>query len=146
MNQMFHAFLDRLVERFTAVLAGVISSRVEGLKAQAQAEQQSQLEDLARKYEADGKTVIAQTLRQRTVNLTSSNLASEGVKVIELVANETPKLTNSEVAGQSNPGQNEQTGQFQALPDFSAPPNSRKKNRQNGGPDGAGPILPGAST
>lgn len=146
MNQMFHAFLDRLVERFTAVLAGIISSRVEGLKAQAQAEQQSQLEDLARKYDADGKTGIAQTLRQRTVNLTSSNLAGEGVKIIELVANETPKLTNAEMTGQSNPGQNEHAGPFQALPDFSAPPNSRKKNRQNGGPDVTGPTVPGAST
>ena len=146
MNQMFHSFLDRLVERLTGVIAGVFSSRVEGLRAEAQAEQQSQLEDLARKYEADGKIAIAQTLRQRTLNLTSSNLASDGVKVIELVVNETPKLMNFEAVVQSNSGQNSQGGEFQALPDFSAPPNSRKKNRGTSGPDGAGPTLPGATT
>jgi hypothetical protein len=55
MNKSFSVFLDRLAERFTAILAGVVSSRVESLRAEAQAEQQSQLEDLARKYEADGK-------------------------------------------------------------------------------------------
>ena len=70
MNSVFSTFLDRLAERFTAILASVVSSRVESLRAEVQAEQQSQLEDLARKYEADGKSSIAQALRERALRLT----------------------------------------------------------------------------
>ncbi len=85
MNKVVAAFLDRLAERFTALVAGLLSSRVEGLHAVVQAEQQSQLEDLARKYEADGKPEIAQTLRERALRLTSTNLASEGLQVMQQV-------------------------------------------------------------
>ena len=88
-------FLDRLAERFTAILAGVISSRVEGLQAVAQAEQQSHLEDLARKYEAEGKAGIAQSLRDRAARMTSSNLAGEALEVFEAVGGEPLKLAGS---------------------------------------------------
>jgi len=39
MHSVVSTFLDRLAERFTAILAGVVSSRVESLRAEAQAEQ-----------------------------------------------------------------------------------------------------------
>jgi hypothetical protein len=83
MNKVVSTFLDRLAERFAALMAGLLSSRVEGLHAAAQAEQQSELEDLARSYEADGKHEIAQTLRGRALRLTSTNLAAEAVEVIQ---------------------------------------------------------------
>jgi len=93
MNSVFSTFLDRLAERFTAILASVVSSRVESLRAEAQAEQQSQLEDLARKYEADGKSSIAQALRERAVRLTTGNLAGDGATVIDLVSAEPLRIT-----------------------------------------------------
>ena len=37
MNSVFSTFLDRLAERFTAILASVVSSRVESLRAEVQA-------------------------------------------------------------------------------------------------------------
>ena len=135
MNQKFSAFLDRLAERFTAIIAGVISSRVEGLRAVTQAEQQSQLEDLARKYEADGKLAIAQTLRQRALGLTDTNLAGEGVDVIEAVAGEPLKLTGPD---QSLHGAHEN------LPDFSKSSKSRKKSTTRD-TDAAGPGIDGAT-
>ena len=110
MNKLFSTFLDRLAERFTAILASVVSSRVEGLRAEAQAEQQSQLEDLARKYEADGKLAIAETLRQRALNLTSSDIAGEGVDVIEAVSTEPLRLTGPNASSPGSP--------LAKLPDF----------------------------
>ena len=38
MNKLALGFLDRLAERFAAVVAGLVSSRVEGMTAVAQAE------------------------------------------------------------------------------------------------------------
>ena len=137
MNKLFSALLDRLAERFTAILAGVVSSRVESLRAEAQAEQQSQLEDLARKYEADGKIAIAKTLRERALQLTSTNLAGEGVDVIEAVSAEPLKLTGPNTASPSQHLEN--------LPDFSAPAKSAKKSRRCGSDSSTQPQLPDAS-
>ena len=122
MNSVFSTFLDRLAERFTAILASVVSSRVESLRAEVQAEQQSQLEDLARKYEADGKSSIAQALRERAKRLTNGNLAGDGANVIDLVSAEPFRITgpNSSLNG----------GNLERLPDFSAPPKPEKKSRR----------------
>lgn len=124
MNRLVASFLDRLAERFTAILAGVISSRVEGLQAVAQAEQQSHLEDLARKYEAEGKAGIAQSLRDRAARMTSSNLAGEALEVFEAVAGEPLKLPGPESSATN--------GQLAGLPDFSAPVKPRRKSRITG--------------
>lgn len=122
MNSVFSTFLDRLAERFTAILASVVSSRVESLRAEVQAEQQSQLEDLARKYEADGKSSIAQALRERALRLTTGNLAGDGANVIDLVSAEPLTILgpNSSLNG----------GNLERLPDFSVPPKPEKKSRR----------------
>ena len=124
MNNLVSTFLDRLAERFTAILAGVVSSRVESLRAEVQAEQQSQLEDLARKYEADGKITIAKTLRERALQLTSTNLAGAGMDVIEAVSAGPLRLTG--------PNASSARGPLESLPDFSAPPKPEKKSRRRG--------------
>ena len=122
MNQVILNFLDRLAERFTAILASVVSSRVESLRAEAQAAQQSQLEDLARSYEADGKSAIAQSLRERAQRLTSGNLAGEAIEVIEQVAAEPRRL--------SGPTTSQRGSALAKLPDFSVPPKPDKKSRR----------------
>ena len=137
MNNLFSTFLDRLAERFTAILASVVSSRVESLRAEAQAEHQSQLEDLARKYEADGKPAIANTLRERAIRLTSGNLAGEGVEVIDMVAAETLRL--------SSPNAPSQGRLLEHLPDFSAPPKPEKKSRRRRRDSSIASPLPDAS-
>lgn len=144
MNQMLISFLDRLVERFTAILASVISSRVESLRAEVQADQQSQLEDLARKYEVDGKIAIAQSLRERASNMASSDLASDGVKVMDAVAGGNSKPLGSIATGLLNQESPTRAGQLNSLPDFSTANNSRKKPRPNGGNDASGGAVPGA--
>lgn len=99
MSKVLSVLLDRLAERFAALLAGLVSSRVEGLHAAAQAEQQSAMEDLAREYEADGKPAIAQTLRQRATRLTSVNLASEALEVMQNLAGTDQPIPPSNALG-----------------------------------------------
>ena len=122
MNKVVSLFLDRLAERFTALLAGVVSSRVEGLHAVAQAEQQSDLEDLARKYEAEGKPEIAMTLRKRAGGLTSSNLAAEALDVMQQVAGEPLRL--------SEPAAADSSADLRGLPDFGQAPARGRNKRQ----------------
>ena len=123
MNKLFSLFLDRLAERFAALLAGSISARVEGLHAAAQADQQSQLEDLARKYEADEKPEIAATLRQRAARLTSSDLAAEAVEVVRQLTEEPPRLPD--------PGRATPPANLRELPGFGSSSSvPRKKPRR----------------
>ncbi len=121
MNNVIALFLERLADRLTALLAGLVSSRVEELHATIQAEQQSQLEDLARKYETEGKPEIAETLRQRSLRLTSTNLAAGAVESIQQLASEPHKLTGPTV---STP-----VGDLTALPDFGTTP-ARSRGRK----------------
>jgi hypothetical protein len=88
MSTLFTVFLDRLTERMAALLAGLVSTRIESFHAEAQADQQSRLEDLARKYESDGKTEVAAILRQRSAQLTSTNLMTEAVQILDQVTGE----------------------------------------------------------
>jgi hypothetical protein len=118
MNNVVALFLERLAERLTALVAGLVSSRVEGLHAAVQADQQSQLEDLARKYEVEGKPEIAETLRERSLRLTSTNLAAPAVDSVQLLANEPLKLPGAVTSAPP--------GDLSGLPDFGA---SARRNR-----------------
>lgn len=110
MNKVVSQFLDRLSERFIALLAGLVSSRIEGLHAASQAEQQSNLEDLARQYDAAGKSEIATNLRIRATGLNSSNLASEALEIVQNVAGEPLYLAAPQDSGQ--------TGDMRGIPSF----------------------------
>lgn len=126
MNKILSTFLDRLAERLTALAAAVVSSRVEGLHAAAQAERQSDLEDLARRYEAEGKTEIAAALRNRLLRTGSPDLASEAVDMLGSVGAEPARL--------AGPAAGPTAQHLQALPDFAAAPaRPRKKARTTEG-------------
>ncbi|MCY2994753.1 MAG: hypothetical protein NTY19_43865 [Planctomycetota bacterium] len=132
MNKLLSLFLDRLAERFYGLMAGVVSSRVESLHAVVQADQQSQLEDLARKYETEGKTEIAATLRQRAARLTSTDLAEEAMEVMQRMTDEHPRLAAPERASPQS--------DLRGLPDFnvsrSAPGRKRRKSTDSIDPQG----------
>lgn len=119
MNKLFALFLDRLAERIVTLAAGLVSSRVEGLQAAAQADQQSQLEELARQYDAEGKPEIAATVRQRAARLTSADLSAEAVETMRRVAEEPLSL--------AEPGQDRPNSELRRLPDFGNSPASKSK-------------------
>ena len=85
-------FVNRLVERVIPVVGTLFSSAVETVHALGQAEQQSQLEEAARRYEADGKPEIAATLRSRATDITSDNPTSQALRICENVAGDEQRL------------------------------------------------------
>lgn len=119
MNKILAIFLDRLTERLTVLLAGVLSSRVEGIRAAAQAEEQSRLEDLARSYESAGKPEVAETLRARARQVTSSDLAADAVQLVQQTS-QLPEL----------PAPDPPHDPPHALPDLSVPKSSRRRRRK----------------
>lgn len=120
-------FIERLVERLIPIIATSFSSTVQTLHALGQAEQQSQLEEAARRYEADGKPEIAAALRRRAVELTSDNPASQGVDIYQNIAADTDRLLPPD-------GQPADT-ELAKLPDFTGKPSkSRRKKSASGQP------------
>ena len=61
--------LDSVAQRLITTVAGLIATTVEAIAAGQQAEQYARLEELARQFEADGKTDIAAALRHRSQQL-----------------------------------------------------------------------------
>ena len=90
-----------------------------------QADQQSQLEDLARKYEADGKPEIADALRQRVLRLTSTDLVAEAAESIQRLTDD--RLLPEADATGTRSGQS--SADLPKLPDFGAAPATGKKRR-----------------
>lgn len=119
-------FIDRLVERVIPIVGTLFTASIESLHALGQAEQQSRLEDAARRYEADDKPEIAAILRRRGADLTSDNPAAQGLRLYENVANvEQPLLP---------PAQDPNAGDVGRLPDFKGKP-AKSRRKKSGASD-----------
>lgn len=119
---MLKWFLDRLTERIVPLIGSAFSSTVETQHALVQASQQSELEDAARRYEAEGKTELANTLRERAARLTSNNPAAEAVTIYHNIAGEEQRLLP--------PPENRPSPERNRLPDLSSPPRKKKRTRR----------------
>ncbi len=109
------------------------------LQATAQAEQQSELEDLARRYESEGKPEIAATLRQRAVGLTSTNLASEGAELLQQLQPTVAGLPALPTVGAAAVASD-----LRGLPNFETakPPKRRRHVAETNEPQTPQPELP----
>ena len=85
--------IDHLVQRIIPIIATSFSSTVETFHALGQAEQRSQLEEAARRYEAEGKTEIASELRRRAEQLTSTNPAAQALEIFDNLAEDDRRIT-----------------------------------------------------
>jgi uncharacterized membrane protein YcjF (UPF0283 family) len=70
MSKVIQRFLELLTDRLLAMVGSVVGTRVATFRVAQHADQQSQLEDLAREYEEQGKAAIAQQLRAQAARLT----------------------------------------------------------------------------
>lgn len=95
MLKYVQVFLDRLAERLVVVASRLVASSVDSLHATQQAAKQSQLEDLAREYEADGKLEIAATLRGRAMQLADASPAEEAMATLKSVVEDPRALAFS---------------------------------------------------
>ncbi len=73
---------ERLTERIFGLIASSIGNAVSVSRIACEAEQQSALEDLARKYEAEGKQQLADQLRTQAAAIQSLDPASDGAGVL----------------------------------------------------------------
>jgi hypothetical protein len=92
MHKRIQWFIERLVERIIPILGTSFSSTVETMHALGQAEQQSQLEEAARRYEADGKTEIAEMLRRRASQIPADNPAAQAIEIYGHIASDEERL------------------------------------------------------
>lgn len=83
MSKFVRDLFDRLAERFAAIFGKLMASSVQTLHAEQEADCQSRLEDLARRYEADGKPEIAACLRQRARLVVTDDPAALGAALLD---------------------------------------------------------------
>jgi hypothetical protein len=84
-NALLKLFLDRLTERLFSLVGSSIGSAATTYHAITQAEQQSQLEDLARQYEAEGKHDLAVNLRRQATLIANGDPASQGQLILQRI-------------------------------------------------------------
>ena len=77
MNNLIRSFLQSLHDRIIASVGSTIGSTFSAFRAAHHAEQQSLLEDLARKYESEGKTQLAEQLRRQAAALSMDDPGTE---------------------------------------------------------------------
>lgn len=76
-NNLIRSFLQGLHDRLIASIGSVIGSTFSAFRAAHHAEQQSYLEDLARKYESEGKAQLAEQVRMQAANLNMDDPGTE---------------------------------------------------------------------
>ena len=98
MNNLIRTFLDRLHDRIIASVGSMIGSTFTVFRAAHHTEQKSFLEDLARKYESEGKLDLAEQIRSQSDNLSTDDPATEALPVFRNVLadqNELPLLCDN---------------------------------------------------
>lgn len=71
------------VERTVPLVTSLLASRLEGLVALEQAEQQDELEERARQFEQDGKPLLAAALRTRAARIDPDRPGFQGLSIIQ---------------------------------------------------------------
>ena len=84
MNNLIRTFLESLHNRIIGSVGSMIGNTFSTYRAAHYAEQQSFLEDLARKYEAEGKTELANKLRTQAACLEVDDPGTEARIVFQL--------------------------------------------------------------
>lgn len=112
--------IQRFVERAVPLVGNLFSVELQSLHALGLAEQQSQLEEAARRFEAEGKPDIAAALRKRAEQLDADANSDEAVRIAQHIAQPLQSFLPTATG--------EPTG-MDALPTPSQPkpPNKRKR-------------------
>lgn len=83
MNSIFKQFLDKLSERIFSLIGSSIGTAASTYHAVNQTEQQSLLEDLARRYESEGKEDLADYLRRQATLIATGDPARDGQNILQ---------------------------------------------------------------
>ncbi len=85
MTNPIRFLFERLTERIFGLIGSNIGNAVSACRVACEAEQQSALEDLARKYESEGKQQLADQIRSQAVAIRSLDPASDGDTVLDQI-------------------------------------------------------------
>ena len=98
MHRILQSFFERLTERIVAMAGSMVASTVEVERTTQQARQLSQLEDLARQMDAEGKEDIAESIRARMQRHVEDDPGSSADRLIQnvVVDSAVPRLEQSE--------------------------------------------------
>lgn len=123
MNNPVRWFLERISERIVPLVGESLAGTLATMLSLGRAEQQNELEEAARRYEADGKPQIAQALRQQAARLATLDPAAEAKRIqANLALDQDQPLPAIEDQRANAPGR---------VPDFaSAPAGPRRKKPQ----------------
>ena len=119
MSKVTRLFLERIVDRCVAIVAGIVGTTLSTIGAERRAEQQGELEDLAIQYEKAGKLQAADTIRQHARSMSGNNPAHDATGIMANVMNQEaqPQLTG------------EENGQPLALPSSASKPRRRRRTK-----------------
>lgn len=84
--------MEQMAERVVPIITGAFAATIETMDALGRAEQQNQLEEAARRYEADGQATLAETLRRKAAELDATNPGRSGVVTFENVARDESRM------------------------------------------------------
>ena len=90
MDNPIRFLFQQLTERIFGLIARSIGRTVSLSSTIYEAEQQSALEDLARRYEADGKPFLAEQLRTAAKDIAQQDPAHEGAELYQRLSAEAP--------------------------------------------------------
>ena len=101
---MLKTFFDQLAQRLAVLSAKLLSTSFDTLQVSHEADHLSQLEDLARSYEEDGKPEIAASVRRQAARLSSNDLAAQSVEIVAHVSDGDPPRITDDTAPPRLPG------------------------------------------
>lgn len=129
MDNPIRWILRRIAERIVPLVGDALAGTLATMLSLNRAEQQNELEEAARRYDAEDKPQIAQALRQQATKLTACDPAADARQI-------GANLTLDEQDALPAPG-DKSTNKQSRLPDFStAPSKSRKKKAGSSGAGG----------
>jgi len=119
MSKVTRLFLERIVDRCVAIVAGIVGSTFSTICAERRAEQQGDLEDLAIQYEKAGKLEAADTIRQHARRMSDNDPAHDATAIMEnvLKLDAQPHFPDDEA------------GQHLALPQSPSKPRRRRRTK-----------------
>ena len=109
--------IERFVERGVPLIGNLFAAAIQSMHALGVAEHQSEIEEVARRYEADGKPEIAASVPRRAEQIGSVPSADEAVQIAKHVAQPLQSLLA---------GDDKESTKLSALPSPSKPKAKRK--------------------
>jgi hypothetical protein len=91
---VFQRILDVLSQRIASLVGGAVASRLETMVVLEQVDQQDEMEERARRLEKEGKTHLAEAVRQRMLDVDHSNPGGQGQSILARLCDETTPESN----------------------------------------------------